>query len=91
MGMQSSSSDSTSHQDELTWRAQHTPPPIPNPSRDNSRADRNSRFLPSALPTRGANHTAIYRQARAAARAAPNPTGVIGLDPIAATVTSKLL
>ncbi|KAJ5829554.1 hypothetical protein EN45_074950 [Penicillium chrysogenum] len=54
MGMQSSSSDSTSHQDELTWRAQHTPPPIPNPSRDNSRADRNSRFLPSALPTRGA-------------------------------------
>ncbi|KAJ6189657.1 hypothetical protein N7519_004565 [Penicillium mononematosum] len=25
MGMQSSSSDSTSHQDELTWRAQHTP------------------------------------------------------------------
>ena len=27
MGMQSSSSDSTSHQDELTWRAQHTPLP----------------------------------------------------------------
>ncbi|KAJ6147322.1 hypothetical protein N7497_009304 [Penicillium chrysogenum] len=29
MGMQSSSSDSTSHQDELTWRAQHTPPSHP--------------------------------------------------------------
>ncbi|CAG8876110.1 unnamed protein product [Penicillium nalgiovense] len=34
MGMQSSSSDSTSHQAELTWRAQHTPLPsqIPPPA-----------------------------------------------------------